>query len=152
MRGGIGAVAYYSDIYIYDSNGLVTPEVAHRKLDHTQPLRTPGHEKWVPSEYFLKDKPTILYTAVVEDTDSRAIAAACILESRKLREGFADLQLHLRYVIDFARVPTGDPGGTPRYLITWTRIADGVDPQTAWRDFEQRMRELLQGQHFQVLP
>ena len=152
VRGGIGAVGYYSDVYIYDSNGLVTPEVAYRKLDHMQKLRSPGHEKWVPSEYFLKDHPTILYAMVEEHADPRGIAAACVRESRALREGFADLQLHRRYVIDFARVPTDEAGDTPRYIVTWTRLGDGADPQAAWRELEQRVRELLQDNHLPLPP
>jgi arabinofuranosyltransferase len=145
--GGIGAVAYYSDVYIYDSNGLVTPEVARRKLDHSQKLRSPGHEKWVPSEYFLKDNPTILYAIVEENADPRGIAGACVREARALREDFADLQLYLRYVIDFARVPTDSPSDTPRYILTWTRITAGTDPREVWEDFGERVRGLLRGQH-----
>jgi arabinofuranosyltransferase len=143
--GGIGAVAYYSDVYIYDSNGLVTPEVARRRLDHAQQLRSPGHEKWVPAEYFLKDNPTILYALVEEKNDARAIAAACIREARMLREGFADLRLDQRYMIDFARVRMGDANDTPQYIITWTRLTDGTNPRGAWKELEQRVRELLQG-------
>ena len=145
--GGIGAVAYYSDVYIYDSNGLVTPEVARRKLDHNQKLRTPGHEKWVPSDYFLKNNPTILFASVVENADSRGIAGACVREARALRQNYSDLRLDRRYVIDFARVPADDANGNPRYIVTWTRIAADSDPQAAWNDFENRVRGLLRGEH-----
>ncbi len=147
VRGGIGAVAYYGDIYIYDSNGLVTPEVARRKLDHSQKMRTPGHEKWVPSEYFLKDKPTILYAKIIEKDDPRGVAGALARESRSLRQGFADLQLDRRYVIDFARLPTDRAAGAPRYIVAWTRIADGTNPNAAWQKFQQRVNRLLSGEH-----
>jgi len=150
--GGIGAVAYYSDVYIYDSNGLVTPEVASRKLDHSQKLRSPGHEKWVPAEYFLKDQPTILYATVEENADPRGIAGACVREARALREDFADLQLHLRYVIDFARVPTDSASDTPRYIVTWTRITAGTDPREAWGNSDERVRGLIRGQHLTLPP
>ena len=150
--GGIGAVAYYSDVYIHDSNGLVTPEVARRKLDHSQKLRSPGHEKWVPSEYFLKDQPVILYATVEENADPRGIAGACVREARALRDDFADLQLHLRYVIDFARVPTDSPSDTPRYIVTWTRITAGTDPREAWGDFDEHMLGLIRGQHLSSPP
>ncbi|MBU0617384.1 MAG: hypothetical protein KKI02_06690, partial [Planctomycetes bacterium] len=115
-------------------------------------LRSPGHEKWVPSEYFLKDNPTILYATTEENADPRAIAAACVHESRMLKEGFADLQLDQRYVIDFARVPTDEADGTPRYIITWTRLADDADSEAAWRDLGQRVHELLQGGHLPSPP
>ncbi|MDP6519595.1 MAG: hypothetical protein QF724_06255 [Planctomycetota bacterium] len=56
--GAMGAVGYYSRLFLYDHNGLVTREVARR-----EPLggrRSPGHDKTVPKEFFLKDKPTYL--------------------------------------------------------------------------------------------
>ena len=148
--GGIGAVAYYGNIFIYDSNGLVTPEVAHRKLDHRQKLRTPGHEKWVPSEYFLKDKPTILYAKIIVADDPRRAAAAIRRESRSMRQGFADLQLDRRYVIDFARLPADRGTETPHYIVTWTRIAADTNPNVAWQIFQQRVSLLLSGKHLSL--
>jgi hypothetical protein len=58
----------------------------------------------------------------------------------------------LRYVIDFARVPTDEADNTPRYIITWARLADGANPHAAWRELEQRVRELLQGNHLPSPP
>jgi len=52
----IGAVGYYSELFIYDQNGLVTREVA--LLPASQKLRSPGHDKKVPRSYFAKNRPT----------------------------------------------------------------------------------------------
>ena len=53
--GRIGAVAYFSNLFILDQNGLVNLEVARGAV---QQLRSPGHDKTVPPYFFLKDRPT----------------------------------------------------------------------------------------------
>ena len=126
--GGIGGTAYYSDLYIYDWHGLVTPEVARRELDPDSELRSPGHDKKVPRNYFLKHNPTIL------------------------RRSSPELSLEQRYVVDFARVPTVDVTDPPAYIITWTRIAEGTSPTDAWSDFGRRLNRLLQGRHLPPPP
>ena len=58
VYGAVGAVSYHSGLDVHDTNGLVTREVALR-----EPLgarRSPGHDKTVPPEFFLKDRPTVL--------------------------------------------------------------------------------------------
>ena len=59
VYGAVGAVGYFSDLFLYDMNGLVTREVALRP-----PLanaRSPGHDKSVPREFFARYRPTYLY-------------------------------------------------------------------------------------------
>ena len=56
--GAVGAIGYFSGLFVYDRNGLVTREVAMRE-PHTE-LRSPGHDKVVPPEFFSKYKPTYL--------------------------------------------------------------------------------------------
>lgn len=58
VTGGIGAVAYFSDRFLYDQNGLVTREVALRPPSKSP--RSPGHDKAVTPEYFLDRNPTFL--------------------------------------------------------------------------------------------
>ncbi len=52
--GRIGAVAYFSHLFILDQNGLVNLEVARGEV---QQLRSAGHDKTVPPHFFLKDRP-----------------------------------------------------------------------------------------------
>ena len=54
----IGAVGYYSELFIYDQNGLVWPELVH--IAPSDQVRSPGHDKWVPPGFFLKYRPTYL--------------------------------------------------------------------------------------------
>ncbi|MFQ5592363.1 MAG: hypothetical protein ACE5HE_14475, partial [Phycisphaerae bacterium] len=59
VAGAIGAVGYYSDLFIYDGFGLVTRKVAARTVDG--PIRmSPGHDKAVSNTFFLADNPTLL--------------------------------------------------------------------------------------------
>jgi len=54
--GAIGAIGYYSELFVYDRNGLVTREVSMRPSP--EELGSPGHDKTVPTEFFAKDRPT----------------------------------------------------------------------------------------------
>lgn len=62
VYAAVGAVGYYSGLFLFDMNGLVTREVALRE-PHEQ-LRSPGHDKTVPPAFFLKDEPTYLAAGV----------------------------------------------------------------------------------------
>ena len=55
---GIGAVGYYSDLFIYDQYGLTSREVALRKVGETP--ASAGHEKRVEPAFFVKHEPTYL--------------------------------------------------------------------------------------------
>jgi hypothetical protein len=58
VYGAVGAIGYHSNLFIHDRNGLVTREVAMRP-PHEE-LRSPGHDKVVPPEFFLRLNPTFL--------------------------------------------------------------------------------------------
>ena len=58
VYGAVGAIGYHSGLFIHDRNGLVTREVAMRP-PHSQ-LRSPGHDKVVPAEFFLRYEPSYL--------------------------------------------------------------------------------------------
>ena len=58
VYGAVGAIGYHSNLFIHDRNGLVTREVAMRPPH--QELRSPGHDKVVPAEFFLRLDPTFL--------------------------------------------------------------------------------------------
>lgn len=62
VYGAVGAVGYFSGLFIHDTNGLVTREVA--LLDAGPRLRSPGHDKMVPPTFFLKDRPSFLMAGV----------------------------------------------------------------------------------------
>ena len=141
VAGAIGANGYYSDLHIFDKHGLVTPEVARRELEAGRELRSPGHDKRVPKEYFLKDKPTILLATVVQAADPYALVNTCLQQAQALRLEQAQLPALRDYVVDSARVPCADDS-EHRYIVTWTRIAGDVEPREAWADLERRLSTL----------
>lgn len=69
----IGAVSYYSRLYIYDCVGLVTSEVAHRKA--------PPSGSWsnvfksVHPTYFLKYRPTHYWASLVQLAERKQFEA-----------------------------------------------------------------------------
>jgi len=142
VAGAIGANGYYSDLHIFDKHGLVTPQVARRPVQPGGELRSPGHDKRVPTEYFLKDKPTILFATVVP---ARAVLSNCVQQGQALRLEQAQLPALRDYVVDFAGVASKEYGAH-HYIVTWTRIAEGVEPSAAWKEFERRLSALQAGE------
>jgi len=59
VYGAVGAIGYYSELYVYDLNGLVTRSVSQREA--MQKPRSPGHDKTVPLDFFLPQKPDWLF-------------------------------------------------------------------------------------------
>lgn len=71
VYGAVGAVGYFSGLFIHDTNGLVTREVALREAGPQ--LRSPGHDKMVPPTFFLKDEPDYLTAGVVQGAGLAAL-------------------------------------------------------------------------------
>lgn len=148
VAGAIGVTGYYSDLYIFDKHGLVTPEVGRRKLGPDEdPWRPAGHDKWVPTEYFLKDNPTIINAKMLRQADPQAVANELDKWAEKLWNRGDHLELRSKYVPDFARVPSTDARNTPEYILTWTRIDTGTSPAEAWRDFARRLESFREFGH-----
>ncbi len=126
----IGAVGYISDLYIYDCYGLVTREVAELPVpegvawDHS-----PGHDKEVAAEYFVKDDPTYLHMRVVQGAKA-AILMKDSFERWEVAEEVMD-----RYVPAYLEVEI--PGEKKRSFLLMVRKAlPGEDPAEMWTSFE----------------
>jgi len=59
VYGAVGAIGYYSNLFVYDLNGLVTRSVSER--EPLQKLRSPGHDKTVPLDFFVPEHPDWLF-------------------------------------------------------------------------------------------
>jgi len=127
----IGAIGYYTDLYIYDRFGLVTPEVASRKA--SGPLYAPGHDKGVPHTYFLKDHPTILYVA------NRPQSLDGVAAYARRFEGWRGVD---RYVTDFIEIHVDRDDPELRYLVILRRIDENADPDEARANLWRRIRAL----------
>jgi len=140
VASGMGARGYYSELYIYDRYGLIDRRVARRAVDADEPMRSAGHDKRVLKEYFLDDCPTILQAAVIKSANGSMLINACRREAAMMRSSEASSPIQHFYVVDFALVPADEPENDPQYIITWTRIPDGVDYRKSWADLERRLR------------
>jgi arabinofuranosyltransferase len=121
----IGNLGYYSHLFIYDQSGLLNREVAARPV--TQ-LVAPGHDKLVPPEFFLKERPTILEADIFPMRNfDRAI------KTFEDRRGYLQQSLGAFYVTDSVLLKvTGDPG--PRRAI----VRNLLYPLTVFRSERER--------------
>jgi len=70
VRAAIGAVGYYSGLFIYDRFGLVTREVGTREVtDKERGARRlpPGHQKAVGEYFFQAQRPTYVRAGLVAE-------------------------------------------------------------------------------------
>jgi len=63
--GPVGAIGYYSDLYIYDQYGLVSREVI--EIEPPLVLGSPGHDRMVTYPFFLRHRPTYLMWPMIID-------------------------------------------------------------------------------------
>ncbi|MCH8857954.1 MAG: hypothetical protein IID54_00065 [Proteobacteria bacterium] len=146
VNGGIGATAYYSELYIHDRNGLVNREVAMMPAIDSH-MRSPGHDKTVGFDFFLKYKPDVIRAAIIKSLQTMEQGHS-ELEARKFfvinylvgfsREIHERFKLQDQYVVDFRPVPDWEVGGPHQYLVMLRRIPDAESPAHAWRDFQRR--------------
>jgi len=123
----IGAIGYYSGIYVHDTCGLTNREFASRKAPDQ--LKSPGHDKCVAEAYFLGKKPDLLDpTLYPESLVPSAIKAR--------RRG----ELAQEYIGDFAPAPGFNEESL--YLVIMRRIPDGADREQAWEEAIRRLQTL----------
>lgn len=63
----IGAIGYYSKLFVYDECGLVDPHVAERPPVPADAILSAGHDKMVHPSFFLRHDPTIYQVRVIEE-------------------------------------------------------------------------------------
>jgi arabinofuranosyltransferase len=128
--GAVGAVGYASDIKVFDQYGIVTPEVAHRpgKPRHD---RSPGHDKFVPVSYFMKDDPTWLWARTYRGgTVRRALTDIAEFNKPEIRTRYAP------------RVDVVEVAGAPVFLVT---LSESGQPDKDWDEFATVLQQTLAG-------
>ena len=139
---GIGALGYYSDLFIYDQFGLVTPTVARRKVSSSGRMFSPGHDKNVDLRFFLGYKPTLLRAVIVSGAEARVVANKIRSSAGALRAIWPERQLEREYVPDFVQLEAKNRSSQPQVLIVWRRLDAHEDWQGQWRGFAKRLRDL----------
>lgn len=147
VLAAIGASGYGSNLFLYDANGFVTPEVARRAArgDLTG-VSSPGHDKSVDDLWFLEHgyEPNLIRVKMLgtrwgqgADEDGDALA----LHVRRLAEALDADGLHQRYVPEFHEVVHPDPTVDERaYLLLARRVPAGTTPERAWETFHANVR------------
>jgi len=129
--GAIGAIGYYSDMTIYDRNGLIDREVAGIEVTE---LRSAGHDKRVPRSFFRPRKPTY-YDAVFIDEDTSEAAALRLVANRMRRALGEDEEERMLFECSVPElIPIdGDGENLPRgYLGVWRGTESVAEAYEGW--------------------
>jgi arabinofuranosyltransferase len=114
--GTVGAVGYYSELFLYDTFGLVDRDVglAEGHPEHS----SPGHDKAVPEMYFFDRSPTYFsFTALVSLADPFAEMPVTF---------FTDPLMRSLFRVDILPLD-GVPGVRPGKALRLVRFLGGVD-------------------------
>ena len=101
VQGAIGAVGYYSRMFLYDKYGLVNREVSRREQRSEEDRsgdRPPGHLKGVAPRFFLKYRPTYVEATLVgREKPAKDGPAVRDGAAHSVRYEFHELEPDLRY-------------------------------------------------------
>lgn len=135
VAAAVGAVGYFSGIEVLDQHGLVTKEVAYRPIPSGPLTTSPGHDKHVEPEFFVKYEPRFLFARAVEGK----LAAGRMKDT--LEQWQVDREVMDRYVPDFYEVFL--PNQEKRTFLLVVRLLEpGENPAALWNQFPARRREL----------
>jgi hypothetical protein len=123
----LGGIGYYSGLELYDSVGLVTPEVFRPEFLRPVEEALPGHDWYAPPEFFAGLGVDLFTPMVLETSDPGFVARACERQQAALREKLGPSGLDGAYVVDFARVAEGAAANDDRVAIVWRRIEGDPD-------------------------
>jgi arabinofuranosyltransferase len=142
VLGPMGATAYESGLFVFDTNGLISPEVGRRTVDPAS-ARSPGHDMHVPNEFFIElgYEPTFLRTQVVRGTPQGLAGTARSWQQLVTRNP----DLESKYICDFYALPprgSDEPESRGRFLCVLRRLTADEDPAAAQLDFTRRLKLL----------
>ncbi len=135
--GAIGAIGYYSDLFVYDRFGLVTRKVT--TVPRQKHLRSPGHDGKVSRDFFVDEHPTFLLFDVIQSSSLRDRVIDQADEWKALGVG-----LWRRYVPEF--MPLGDDPieKDRRLLLVYRAIED--DPKDAVHELPRTERRRVRAE------
>ncbi len=129
VRPAIGVIGFDTDLFIYDTYGLVTRSVATRAGRSDD--RSPGHAKRVEPTFFLSESPTYLAVRRIalegEQTADRRLRRA----ARHWKDLYGD-QACADYV---PQVFPSPDSAQPAFVLVLRRVADTEDAQATWEAF-----------------
>ena len=129
VLGKIGLLGYYSDLHIYDRSGLVDRRVAMRPRTRN-PLRMPGHDSKVSTNFFFADEPTVvLHERLDGPPPSRKNPEYPLLRRVRMKaESWRKFSIWRRYVPEVLPLKPS-PDGSPNVLMVLRLIEE--EPRVA---------------------
>lgn len=134
VSGAIGAVGYFSNIYIYDRFGLVNAQVSKRPVSKS--LHSPGHDSRVPASFFRDKEPTFL-DASYHHGDKIYKSALKLGEAWKKSARYEGYTPEIHFV--------NGVGGTKAALVLLRRIEDGEDRGVLWNRYLASLQAVSNG-------
>jgi hypothetical protein len=132
VAAAIGNVGYYSDIFLYDRNGLINREVAAQPWNGI--LRSPGHDKVVDRSFFLKQKPDIL--------DARVAGGPNLsLSIRGILHEIEAAKVKRQYYPELVELPWSRRK-QPRYLVALRRGQGPQKTAEGWATYRDTLATL----------
>lgn len=143
VRGGIGAFGYYSDLFIYDTYGLVSD---HHKLGIVKQSvahkgNAPGHDQHTSNWSFLGLAPTILIQKFEDEGNPISLLR------KALRSWAAEASIRGTYAPSLDILSGLDPKGSLSVALTLKRVVDPEENKLAWA---QAHADLLQLNHMRL--
>ena len=133
VTGAIGALGYFTNLYIFDQHGLIDGGVSQRR-DRAQ-LRWPGHDKFVKKGFFLNKEPEILEYQVVHGKESayKVAVAGYEFDRPAPREWY------------FPEVTQVSVEGLedPVYVVLQRRAETTTEAYRGWRQFDAEFGDEL---------
>ncbi len=128
VAAAIGATGYFSNVFIYDRNGLVNREVAMQPWNGQ--LRSPGHDKVVHRSFFYDKKPTILDSKVVTGPaiKSKLTVALHEMEAEEVRDN---------YYPELVPMPTPTGRKVRRFFLPLRRATSTDQAAQGWETFRE---------------
>ena len=129
VTGTIGSFGYYSNLYIFDQNGLIDGNVSTREVPK---LLWPGHDKYVEKTHFLKEKPEILEHKVIFGPDAAG-------QIERIGSNWNVRSTRDWYYPEVKRVQVDSPK-RPAFVVLQRRAESPKQAAEGWRSFNQKWR------------
>jgi hypothetical protein len=119
---------------VYDMAGLVSPEVASASAGVGK--LSPGHDRLVPPQFFLRERPTYIFGELLGGPDARETTAGFMKAWHPILESAP-------YVPAMIPIGGGAPSAAPGFVFVLRRLRPDENPEAAWQSFLSDAKKVL---------